>query len=60
MTQYESAPNSFRNFCKVCGSLLPGQAPYLKAISIPAGLLDDDPRVRPSLHVFVDSKAPWV
>jgi hypothetical protein len=60
MTQYESAPNSFRNFCKVCGSLVPGQAPYLKTISVPAGLLDDDPGVRPSLHVFVDSKASWV
>jgi len=59
MVQYESAPHSFRNFCKRCGSLVPGQAPYLKTISIPAGLLDDDPGVRPKLHVFTASKAPW-
>jgi hypothetical protein len=60
MTQYESAANSFRNFCKRCGSLVPGQAPYLKTISVPAGLLDDDPVVRPSLHVFTASKVPWL
>ncbi len=23
------------------------------------GLLDDDPQVRPALHIFVGSKAPW-
>jgi hypothetical protein len=28
--------------------------------SVPAGLLDDDPVVRPSMHVFTASKAPWV
>jgi hypothetical protein len=29
-------------------------------VSVPAGLLDDDPRVRPSMHVFTSSKAAWV
>ena len=28
-------------------------------MSIPAGLLDDDPGVLPKLHVFAGSKAPW-
>src|SRR5689334_5223163 len=51
MTRYESAPGSFRAFCRVCGSLAPGQAPYLPTVSVPAGLLDDDPVVRPRLHV---------
>src|SRR5215510_5494497 len=27
--------------------------------SLRAGLLDDDPGVRPRLHVFTSSKAPW-
>ena len=57
--RYESAPGSFRAFCPTCGSLVPGQAPYLETVSVPAGLLDDDPRVRPRLHVFTASKAPW-
>jgi hypothetical protein len=56
---YESAPGSFRHRCKVCGCLTPGRAPYLTTISVPAGLLDDDPIARPRLHVFTSSRAPW-
>jgi len=56
---YESAPGSFRHRCRTCGCLTPGRAPYLKTISVPAGLLDDDPKVRPRLHVFTSSHAPW-
>ena len=56
---YESAPGSFRHRCKVCGCLTPGHAPYLKTISVPSGLLDDDPIARPRLHVFTSSRAPW-
>ena len=57
--RYESAPGSFRYRCKVCGCLTPGKASYLKTVSIPAGLFDDDPKVRPRLHVFTSSRAPW-
>jgi hypothetical protein len=56
---YESAPGSFRHRCKVCGCMTPGRAPYLKTVSVPAGLLDDDPIARPLLHVFTSSRAPW-
>jgi hypothetical protein len=38
---------------------VPSKAAYLTTVSIPAGLLDDDPGVRPKLHVFAGSKAPW-
>jgi hypothetical protein len=30
-----------------------------KLYFIPPGLLDDDPGVKPALHMFVGSKAPW-
>src|SRR5262249_6449655 len=50
MTNYESTPGSTRKFCKVCGSTAPGQAPYLPTVSIPAGLFDNDPGVKPMLH----------
>ncbi len=56
---YESAPGSFRYRCRTCGCLTPGRASYLPIVSIPAGLLDDDPQVRPRLHVFISSRAPW-
>ena len=58
--RFESAPGSFRNFCRVCSSTVPGKAAYLTTVSIPAGLFDDDPGVRPRLHVFVSSKVPWL
>ena len=29
-------------------------------VSVPVGLLDDDPGVRPSMHVFTSSKVAWV
>jgi len=58
-TTYESAPGSFRHRCRVCGCLTPGKASYLTTISVPAGLLDDDPNVRPLLHVFTSSRAHW-
>jgi hypothetical protein len=48
--RYESAPGSFRYRCKICGCLTPGKASYLETVSIPAGLFDDDPKVRPRLH----------
>ena len=59
MVEYESSPGSFRKRCKVCGCLAPGKASYLPTVSIAAGLLDDDPGVRPMLHVFTSSCAPW-
>jgi hypothetical protein len=59
VVEYESSQGSFRKRCKVCGCLVPGKASYLPTVSIAAGLLDDDPLVRPMLHVFASSRAPW-
>jgi hypothetical protein len=59
IAKYESSPGSFRTRCKTCGCPVPGRAPYLETVSVPAGLLDDDPGVRPMLHVFASSCAPW-
>lgn len=46
-------------FCRVCGSSAPWVVPERGLVFVPAGLLDDDPGVRPALHMFVGSKAPW-
>jgi hypothetical protein len=42
----------------VCGATL---ATFIggEEIGLPLGTLDDDPGVRPTAHVFVDSKAVW-
>ncbi len=56
---YESSPGVHRCFCRVCGSRVPSTARDGELYFVPAGLLDDDPGVKPALHIFVGSKAPW-
>ena len=48
------------SFCDVCGSVLPHVARNdANFVLIQAGALDDDPGIRPVLHLFVGSKAAW-
>jgi hypothetical protein len=58
VSRYQSSPGETRTFCRVCGATL---ATFLadREVGLPLGTLDDDPVVRPSAHVFVDSKAAW-
>jgi hypothetical protein len=56
---YESSPGNHRAFCRVCGSRAPSLSRDRKVYIVPAGLLDGDPGVKPALHMFVGSKAPW-
>ena len=53
-------PPAYRtSFCSRCGSPVPNPAPGAEWFEIPAGLLDDDPVLRPDKHIFVELKAPW-
>lgn len=54
----ESSPGFVRSFCRHCGSVLPNT--HLgDRVAIPAGVLDDDPGIRPSAHIYTTSQAPW-
>jgi hypothetical protein len=66
---YESSPDFHRGFCGNCGSPLvnrPGPNSLnaravpsaASELGIPLAILDNPP-VRPALHCFVGSKAPW-
>lgn len=46
-------------FCSRCGSAVPDPDATGDWVEIPAGLLDDDPGLRPDKHIFVELKAPW-
>lgn len=46
-------------FCSRCGSPVPSPAANADWFEIPAGLLDDDPGLRPERHIFVECKSPW-
>ena len=58
--RFASSPGIERGFCTRCGSTLFWDAvENRESFGIALGTLDGDPGVRPSLHIFVDSKAPW-
>jgi hypothetical protein len=59
IARWESSPGFFRTFCDRCGAVVPGE-PFEAMQFIPAGCLDGDLGVRPVMHIFVASKAPWV
>jgi hypothetical protein len=47
------------SFCRVCGSPLPHLTRSGREVIVPAGSLDDDPGVGPSLNAHWSSRAPW-
>jgi len=57
--RYVSSPERERAFCGICGSSMPVLDDGGAHVVIPAGTLDDDPGIRPSLHGHVASHAPW-
>ena len=71
ITNYEAPilrePPAYRvSFCSRCGSPVPNPAPAEKRsrgrsemLEIAAGLLDDDPGMKPDKHIFVEVKSPW-
>ena len=55
----ESPPHYRACFCSQCGSPVPDPLDVSDWLEIPAGLLDDDPQLRPDKHIFVELKASW-
>ena len=56
----ELPPPYDTSFCSRCGSQVPNPSMAREPrFEIPAGALDDDPRVRPDKHIYVEFKAPW-
>lgn len=52
-------PGYRRPFCRFCGSPVPEPDPGGEWCEIPAGLLDDDPGLRPDRHIFTEHRAAW-
>ena len=54
------APPAYRSsFCRRCGSAVPNPDPGAEWFELPAGLLEDDPALRPDKHIFVELWPPW-
>ena len=58
ITHYESSPGFVRAFCSCCGSVVPYPVQGTR-IGIATGLLDDDPGMRATHHIYTRWKAPW-
>jgi hypothetical protein len=51
--------NANDTHCGVCGSLLYSVVRDGAFVHVALGTLVDDPSIRPTMHIFVGSKAPW-
>ncbi|HVN85485.1 MAG TPA: GFA family protein [Candidatus Binatia bacterium] len=64
VTKYDApileSPPAYRVcFCSECGCCVPDPEGDSEWLEIAAGLLDDDPGIRPDKHIFVERKANW-
>lgn len=57
---YASSPGTKRCFCRVCGAKLPALNLAEGQVIIPAGSLDGDPGLRPTMGIFHGSRAEWL
>jgi hypothetical protein len=58
ITRYSSSASGHRVFCRTCGSPAPLLLDQAGVALVPAGCLEQDPGIRPQMHIFVGSKAP--
>ena len=58
ITIFEPSPDGGWCFCRECGSSLAGTLDG-DIVTIALGTVEGDPGVKPSFHIFVDSKASW-
>jgi len=57
--RFELASGYGNEFCRHCGSPVPGAAKQEASYWVPAGLLDGRPNIKVARHIYVGSKAPW-
>ena len=57
--EHPDAKHFATSFCKRCGSSLPWMAQSRRSVVIPAGTLDEDPKIRPSQNIFWKDRAGW-
>lgn len=48
-----------QTFCRTCGGKTPRHDAARGIAVAPLACFDDDPGIRPEMHIFVGSKAPW-
>ena len=59
LRNFESSPGKKRHFCSNCGSHLMAEWADRPAVIIRLGCLDDDPGIRPDMHIWRSEGACW-
>jgi hypothetical protein len=60
LARYASSPDKNRWFCSLCGSQLIAEFPAKSHVLLRVATLDDDPGVRPTVHIWTSEHAPWL
>ena len=55
----EDTKNFATSFCKKCGSSLPWLVKTGRVVVVPAGTLNEDPKIKPVQNIFCGSRATW-
>lgn len=57
---FESSPGKHRYFCSVCGSHIVAERSEQPHLILRAATLDEDPRIRPAMHIWRSHDVPWL
>ncbi len=60
LTAYESSPGKLRRFCSICGTHIVAERSGQAHVILRVATLDDDPGVRPVMHIWTSHEAPWL
>jgi len=60
LSSFESSPGKLRRFCSLCGSQVVAERPGQPHVILRVATLDDDPGLRPSLHIWRSHDVPWL
>jgi len=60
LRDYESSPGKLRRFCSVCGTHLVAERPAQPHVILRVATLDQDPGLRPAMHIWTSHDAPWL
>jgi hypothetical protein len=60
LSGYESSPGKIRRFCSVCGCHIVADRAGQPYVILRTATLDDDPGVRPKVHIWRAHDVPWL
>jgi hypothetical protein len=60
LSAFESSPGRMRRFCSQCGTHIVAERADQPHVVLRVATLDDDPGVRPVVHIWTSHDVPWL